>query len=91
MHLSVRLAVPALLIAGFSIPAFAQDANVAAPAAVENVVKPVKEKRVCRRDTDTGSNIPHSICHTKAEWVAIDAQDHVSTANALRDAHFGNH
>ena len=42
-------------------------AQQAAPAAA-----PVKEKKVCRREMETGSIMPKSTCRTKAEWAAID-------------------
>jgi hypothetical protein len=42
-------------------------------------VPPVKEKKVCRRDETTGSIMPKSVCHTKAEWAQIDAQNAVNT------------
>lgn len=35
--------------------------------------KPVKEKKVCRRQEVTGSMFLKTTCHTKAEWEAIDA------------------
>lgn len=31
------------------------------------------DKKICRSDTPTGSIMPRSICHTRAEWEAIDA------------------
>jgi Spy/CpxP family protein refolding chaperone len=38
-----------------------------------------KEKKICRQETDTGSIMPHSTCHTKAEW---DQIEQVEQANA---------
>ncbi|WP_375382097.1 hypothetical protein [uncultured Sphingomonas sp.] len=35
--------------------------------------KPVDpNKKICRTDTNTGSIMPKSTCHTAAEWAAID-------------------
>lgn len=86
----IQFSIPALLLVGLSVPALAQDStgNTPAPIAAD---KPVKEKKVCRREADTGSNIPHSTCHTRAEWTAIDAQTQSNAANTLRDARVGNH
>lgn len=54
----------------FAIPAMAQTA----PASDTVAPKPVKEKKVCRREAVTGSIIgTRSVCHTKTEWAAIDA------------------
>jgi len=38
------------------------------------VSAPSKEKKICRRETATGSIMPRSVCRTKAEWNAITAQ-----------------
>jgi len=41
--------------------------------------EPVKEKKICRSQPKTGSFIAKRICHTRAEWKAIeDAQSRVS-------------
>ena len=47
-------------------------AATAAPAA-----KPLANpnKRICRADTDTGSLMAKRICHTRAEWAAMDSED----------------
>jgi hypothetical protein len=38
-------------------------------------VPPVeKEKKVCRSEESTGSLFVKRICHTKAEWAALDAE-----------------
>ncbi len=36
------------------------------------VASPKKEKKVCRSDVATGSHLPHSVCHTRAEWNDLD-------------------
>lgn len=50
---------------------------VAAPALADNssdAGKPAKEKKVCRRETVTGSIVgARSVCHTRDEWASIDA------------------
>ena len=33
---------------------------------------PEKEKKTCRREEVTGSIMQPRVCHTKAEWAAID-------------------
>jgi hypothetical protein len=64
---SVVLAVAAA--AFFIAPAIAADTSA------DKSAKPAKEKKVCRRDMDTGSIMPKTTCHTAAEWVTIDAQN----------------
>ena len=34
-----------------------------------------RAQKICRQDPSTGSLMRSSICYTKAEWAAIDAQD----------------
>ncbi len=62
--LAVACATPATLVA--------QTATPAAPAAA-TAEKPAKEKKFCRREEMTGSIMPTRICHTKDEWIQIDA------------------
>lgn len=57
--LAVACAIPTALLA-----------QTATPATTE---KPVKEKKLCRREEMTGSIMPTRVCHTKDEWVQIDA------------------
>jgi hypothetical protein len=73
----LRFVCPAAVALAFAAPVLADDArsgnsSAAAPSAPE---KPAKEKKICRRDADTGSYIPHSICRTKEEWQAADTQN----------------
>jgi hypothetical protein len=68
-----RFAAFALLAACTTAPALAQDASQA-PAA-----KPAHEKKVCRYEKPTGSNLPESTCHTKAEWAQIDNAEQAFT------------
>ncbi|THD36007.1 MAG: hypothetical protein E7773_08670 [Sphingomonas sp.] len=52
---------------------------VAAPAVAgdsPDSAKPAKEKKICRRETVTGSIVPFkTTCHTKSEWASIDAEN----------------
>jgi hypothetical protein len=73
-----RITAVALLAMFATGPALADDATPAP-------VKPVKEKKVCRYESPTGSNIPIATCHTKSEWVQIDAANRPD-AEALRQA-----
>lgn len=36
--------------------------------------KPAAEKKICKRETATGSIMSRATCRTKAEWDAITAQ-----------------
>ncbi|MDK2768250.1 hypothetical protein [Sphingomonas sp.] len=62
------LALGALLLAApmISTPAIAQDA---APAAA----KPVKEKKICRRDNTVGTRLAKYVCLTRAQWESREA------------------
>lgn len=76
MHFSKMVLVAAVVIAA---PTFAQTA----PAS-DSTPKPVKEKKICRRETTTGSIIgARSTCHTKSEWAAIDTANARSTDDML--------
>ena len=64
----------------FAIPAMAQTD----PASDAVAPKPVKEKKICRREAQTGSILGGpSICHTKAEWAKIDAANAQNADDAL--------
>ncbi|WP_343615376.1 hypothetical protein [Novosphingobium sp.] len=66
------------LLAGTAVQAQTAPSD-AAPA------KPVKEKRICRAEEDTSSIVAKRICHTKAEWSAIDgAQENSVDTAALQ-------
>lgn len=45
--------------------------------------KPVRERRICRREASTGSLFEKSVCHTNAEWRDLEAQ-HQNDAETLR-------
>ena len=50
---------------------------------------PKVEKPICRRETPTGSTLQQRICHTRAEWAAIDAAN-ASGVDALQGARRGS-
>jgi hypothetical protein len=65
-----RVVAPlAVLAMAAAVPASAQDAGTSQPAE-----KPVKEKKICKSDTGTGSIMPKRTCRTKAEWAALTEQ-----------------
>ncbi len=45
-----------------------------APAPASTVAAPVtdSEKKLCRSQVTTGSIMGHRVCHTRAQWAAID-------------------
>lgn len=65
---------PLLILAAFvvSAPAFAQDVPAEA-------TPPEKPKKICRYEGSTGSVMRKRVCHTAAEWKAIET---VNAANA---------
>jgi hypothetical protein len=61
----------------------------AAPALADknDGTKPPKEKKICRRETVTGSIVGFkSVCHTKAEWDSIDASNNGRAQDDLNRA-----
>ena len=69
-----------LLLATVAAPAIAQTA-ADAPA------KPKADKKICRTIDTTGSiMVGTRVCHTKAEWAAIDGRnsDNVSQGRDIR-------
>ncbi len=63
-----RAVVAACVAAATIAPAAAQETQGTAAA------KPAKEKKICRRDTATGSIMAKKTCRTQAEWDAITEQ-----------------
>jgi hypothetical protein len=62
-------------------------AESAAPQPVPAVVKPVVEKKICRRAEQTGSRIPDPpVCKTAAQW-ELDKQAAERMLNGRRDMH----
>ena len=70
--MSVSSRVLAMLAAPLSLIAQSPSAS-ARPMGDEAPAAPPKEKKICRSEVMTGSIMPKSICHTKAEWAQIDA------------------
>ena len=75
----------------FKMMAFAAAMLLAAPAVAQTATdapapKPVKEKKICRRDgAPTGSILGGAaICHTKTEWDKIDSANARSADDMLR-------
>lgn len=58
-----------ILFLAVSLLAASPDA-IAAPVAATTPA-PVKERKICREEAETGSLIAKRTCHTKAEWEAI--------------------
>lgn len=50
------------------VPMIAQAADAPPAPAAE------KEKKVCRSEESTGSLFVKRVCHTKAEWAALDLE-----------------
>ena len=69
MTLAALCALPTVLSAQAAAPA---------PAAAAS-----KEKKICRQEDQTGSIMMHRICHTKEEWVQIDAENARSAQHVL--------
>lgn len=55
--------------------AFAQDAVSPAPA------EQVKEKKICRAETATGSIMAKRVCRTKTEWAKFNEQNEKQNEN----------
>lgn len=45
--------------------------------------KPAKERKVCRSEQRTGSQMSTTTCHTKAEWAEIDDVNHAQSDRLL--------
>lgn len=65
MRLIAASAVALLLCA--STAALAGDETAPAPAADETQAQPDKPKKICRRETSTGSVMPKRVCRTAAQ------------------------
>lgn len=64
-----------MIIAGFALltalsAPITQDQTAAAPTKAGKAANP--NKRICKSVTVTGSRMPQSTCHTRAEWDEID-------------------
>lgn len=73
MHFNI---IAAAILAVLTTPAFAQNNDA--------TVAPKPEKKVCRRIEVTGSIIgSKAVCHTKAEWTAIDEANAKAAGDSL--------
>lgn len=73
MHFNI---IAAAILAVLTTPAFAQNNDATAA--------PKPEKKVCRRIEVTGSIIgSKAVCHTKAEWTAIDEANAKAAGDSL--------
>ena len=81
LNLTIRLAAAGLCLAGAGAPAFAQTQNrlpgagQLEPTTEQRVVRPRAaqrsqdpNRRICVRESLSGSRISRQICHTRAEW-----------------------
>ena len=68
----------------FAVLAAAPVLAEAAPDATTPTVGAVPERKICRREDVTGSNIGETRCHTKAEWAALETR-HDAEIRSLRD------
>jgi hypothetical protein len=80
---AITLSVLALSVSG---AALAQDASVAGSFPTPATKAPAgKDRKTCRWETPTGSNMAESTCHTASEWAAIEAQ-HAAEVRSLQDS-----
>ena len=63
----MSLLIAAMLLSAQAAP----QPQTAVPATPAQVAKPIKEKKICRRDDDTtGSHMVKRTCLTQSEWDA---------------------
>jgi hypothetical protein len=60
--------------------------TAAAPAAGKALVKEAGDKRVCRRQTEIGSNFPKRVCKSATEWAAYDKANLEGVEQYKRDS-----
>lgn len=78
---TLTCAAVALSLCGGAAPALAKKSLEIAPLTDKNG-SPV-DKKVCRRFADTGSIAVRRVCHTSAEWAAIDEANARNTRDRL--------
>lgn len=61
-----------------------QAPNAATPSTSPAPQQPVKEKKICRSETGTGSIMPKTVCRTKEQWQRLTAENRAD-AQRLRD------
>ncbi len=72
MRIAKLLILPVFLIAS---PVFATTSDDPVKPEASSALAGAKVKKICRATTDTGSIVPKRICHSSAEWAAIDSQN----------------
>jgi len=78
------------LLLGCALGLFATTPLMADDPAGVVTVHAVADKKICRSEEVTGSNIPEHHCHTKAEWDELQKQ-HDAEIRTLRDGgHWNN-
>jgi hypothetical protein len=76
-----RLFVCVLSFATLSFSAAAGAKSSEAPVIVEG---DAKAKKICKSEPVVGSRFAKKICHTQAEWLAIQQSDRVATEQYQR-------
>jgi len=76
----------------FLLSACLMAATLLAAPAIAGDKKPVDpDKKVCRRDYgSTGTILPKSICHTNADWQAIDDANQRNVEQTSRNRNMGH-
>jgi len=62
-----------------------------APASAKDKTPQDPNKRVCRSEVPTGSLMGKSVCHTRAEWAAIDHQNDIATDGMMGSQRTASH
>jgi hypothetical protein len=63
------------MLVAVALLSLAQAATTQPAPPASPVANAPSEKKTCRREEDLGTIISKRVCHTKAEWSAIDAQN----------------
>lgn len=77
--------IPLLMVAAAITPQYAPGSASLAVARTTGAAP--ADKKVCRSTTLVGSHIPKRICHTAAEWHAIDNADEVNRSRIMQGRH----
>ncbi|MCU6455244.1 hypothetical protein LPN01_14250 [Sphingomonas sp. A2-49] len=64
-------------------------AAVPQASATPSPAVPKADKPVCRREVPTGSTLQQRVCHSRAEWAAIDAAN-AGSVDAMQGARRGS-
>lgn len=66
-------------------PALASGGDTGAANAQSPKASAAREKKICRSDRSVGTILPQRVCHTAAEWQAIEANAAVSRDHLLNE------